>query len=123
MFTSQGQAKRFLAEKIVAQAAHEGRPLSENEQWMLGFSESDPEFVVDLARIAAFEREIPDDQYEEKIAGLIERACEVEIDANPQARAQYKEALRVLNEGDHYLAIMAERGLGRCLRPWWAFWR
>ncbi len=123
MFTSQGQAKRFLAEKIVAQAAHEGRPLSENEQWMLEFSESDPGFVVDPARVAAFEREIPDDQYEDRIAGLIERACAADIAANPEARGQYKEALRVLNEGDHYLGIIAKRGLGRSLRPWWAFWR
>lgn len=46
MFTSQGQAKRFFVEKVIAQAATEGVPLSDAEKRMLSFSESDPEFVV-----------------------------------------------------------------------------
>ena len=60
MFASQGQAKRFFVDRITAQAAKEGQPLSENERWMLSFSESDPQFVVDPARVAALEAEIPD---------------------------------------------------------------
>ena len=75
MFASQGQAKRFFVEKIVAQATREGRPLSENERWMLSFSESDPEFVVDATRVRALEAEIPDAEYERKVAGLADRAC------------------------------------------------
>jgi len=123
MFVSQGQAKRFFVERIVAQAARDGRPLSDNEQWMLSFSESDPDFVVDPARMSALEAEIPDAEYEDKVAGLAERAYASDVAASPEIVATYKEAYRVLNQGDHYLLIMLDRRLSRRLRPWWAFWR
>jgi len=123
VFTSQGQAKRFFVEKIVAQAAREGRPLSENERWMLSFSESDPEFVVDATRVRALEAEIPDAEYERKVAGLADRACTTDIASDPDALATYREAFRVLRQGDHYIIVMLEQGLSRRLRPWWAFWR
>ena len=122
MFSSQGQAKRFFADRIVAQAAREGQPLSENERWMLSFSESDPELVVDHARVAALAAEISDPDYENKIAGLIERACTADIASSPDALPSYREAFTVLNQGDHYLLIMLKRGLARWVRPWWAFW-
>jgi len=71
VFTSQGQAKRFFVDRIVAQAATDGIPLSEAERQMLGFSESDPEYVVDPALVDRLEREISDDDYEAKVANLI----------------------------------------------------
>ena len=85
MFASQGQAKRFFADKIAAQATREGHPLSENERWMLSFSESDPEFVVDHSRVTALAAEIPDAQYEDKVAGLAQRACASDIASNPRS--------------------------------------
>ena len=121
--SSQGQAKRFFVQKIVEQAMREGRPLSDNERWMLSFSESDPEFVVDVARVRALDAEIPDSEYEQKVAGLAERACATDIAADSEALATYKEAFRVLSQGDHYLLIMLRQGVSRRLRPWWAFWR
>ncbi|HXI65279.1 MAG TPA: hypothetical protein VNH14_12320 [Gemmatimonadales bacterium] len=123
MFVSQGQAKRFFIERIATQAATEGRPLSDNERWMLSFSESDPDFVVDLSRVSALAAEIPDAEYEDKIAGLAERAYASDFASSPESSATYKEAYRVLNQGDHYLLIMLDRGLSRRLRPWWAIWR
>ena len=123
MFASEGQAKRFFVDKIVGQATREGRPLSENEQWMLSFSESDPEFVVDIARVRALEAEIPDADYERKVAGLAERAYASDVAYNPEALSTYKEAFRVVSRGDHYILVMLGQGLSRRLRPWWAFWR
>jgi hypothetical protein len=121
MFPTQGQAKRFFVDRIIAQAAKEGRPLSENERWMLSFSESDPEFVVDPARVTALAAEIPDAEYEAKVSGLIERACAADIASHPDVLPTYKEAFAVLNQGDHYLLVMLKRGLARWVRPWWAF--
>ena len=123
MFTSQGQAKRFFVDRIVAQAATDGIPLSEAERQMLGFSESDPEYVVDPALVDRLEREISDDDYEAKVADLIRRAWKHDVESDPNARETYREALAVLNESDHYILIMIDRALGREWRPWWAFWR
>jgi hypothetical protein len=123
VFALQGQAKRFFVDKIIAQASREGRPLSENERWMLSFSEFDPEFVVDVARVRALEAEIPDAEYEKKVAGLAERAYESDLASDPEALSTYKDAFRVLGQGDHYILVMLGQGLSRRLRPWWAFWR
>lgn len=123
MFTSQGQAKRFFVDRIVAQAAAEGKPLSDDERQMLSFSESDPEYEVDLARVGRLENEISDDDYEAKVAGLLERAWTHDVASDGTARERYRDAATVLKQGDHYLAIMIERALGRAQRPWWAFWR
>ena len=123
MFTSQAQAKRFFVDKIAQQATREGHPLSENERWMLSFSESDPEFVVDAARVRALEAEISDAEYEKKVAGLADRAYEGDVASDPDAPASYKEAFRILGRGDHYILVMLRQGLSRRLRPWWAFWR
>ena len=123
MFTSQGQAKRFFVDKIVAQATQEGHPLSENERWMLSWSESDPDFNVDLSRASVLAAEISDEEYETKAAGLAQRAFARDIASDPGALTIYKEAYRVLNEGDHYILIILDRGLAKRLRPWWAFWK
>jgi hypothetical protein len=122
VFASQSDAKRFFVEKIVAQATREGHPLSENERWMLSFSESDPEFAVDPARVRALEAEISDADYEKKVAALAERAYERDIGSDAKATEAYKEAFGVLRRGDHYILVMLGRGLSRRLRPWWAFW-
>ena len=123
LFTSQGQAKRFFVQKIVAQATREGHPLSENAQWMLSWSESDPEFMAtfDNARVSALAAEMSDEEYEAKVAGLAQRVCAREIASDPTALATYREAYRVLNEGDHYLSIILDRGLKKWLHPWWKF--
>jgi hypothetical protein len=123
VFTSQGQAKRFFVDKIIAQAEREGHPLTENERWMLSFSESDPEFVFDPSRNAAFAAEISDADYEKKVAGLAVRAHAADVESNPDVEPTYREAYRVLAQGDHYILIMLDAGLSRRLRPWWAFWR
>jgi hypothetical protein len=120
---SESQAKHFFIDKIVAQAEREGSPLSDDERWMLGFSEYDPEFVVDVARVERFENQVPEDEYEAKIAGLIARACERDIASDRAALESYRHAYHVVNRGDHYLTIMLKPGLKRWLRPWWAFWR
>jgi hypothetical protein len=123
VFTSQGQAKRFFVDKIAAQALAEGTPLSDAEQHMLSFSESDPEFAVDPALVEKLEAEISDEEYEAKIAGLIERSWKREVETDGNAGNVYREAFTTLSQGDHYLLIMIERALRRHLRPWWALWR
>lgn len=123
MFTSQGEAKRFFVDRVVTQAAAEGRPLSDSERQMLSFSETDPEFVVDPALVERLQNEITDDAYEAQVADLLRRAWTHDVASDPNARERYGEAFGVLRQGDHYLLVMIDRALGRELRPWWAFWR
>jgi hypothetical protein len=121
VFSTEGQAKRFFVEKIVAQAAFEDLPLSDVERRMLSWSESDPEFTVDDALPRGLESEISDDDYEARVAGLVARAYRRDLAIDRSASHRYKEAYSVLKQGDHYLLIMIDRGLKRYLRPWWKF--
>jgi hypothetical protein len=123
VFTSQGQAKRFFVQKVIAQAATEGVALSDAEQRMLSCSESDPEFVVSPGLVEKLQAEISDHAYEAKIASLIEGAWKRDVESDSNARAVYREAFTVLSQGDHYLLVMIDRALRRHLRPWWAFRR
>jgi hypothetical protein len=116
MFTTQGQAKRFFVDKVAAQAAREGTPLSDAERQMLSFSESDPEFVVNPAVVEKLQAEISDEDYEAKVTGLIERSWKRDVEADSNARNVYSEAFMTLSKGDHYLLVMLNRGLRKHLR-------
>jgi hypothetical protein len=108
---AEADAKRFFIAKVTAQASAEGQPLSEDERWMLGFSESDPNFVVDPSRIAAFEREVPPKDYEARVTGLLKRSFERDVAADAQAKSIYQQALAALATGDHYVLVMIEAAL------------
>jgi len=69
VFASQGEAKRFFVERIIAQARAEGQALSALGQRVLSFSESDPEFTVDSECVTQLQAEISDEDYEAMVAG------------------------------------------------------
>jgi hypothetical protein len=123
VFTSQGQAKRFFVEKIGTQAAREGTPLSDAELQMLSFSESDPEFVVNPELVERLQAEVSDEDYEAKVAGLIERSWKHDVETDSNAGKLYSQAFTTLSQSEHYLLVMVNRGLRKHLWPWWAFWR
>ena len=116
MFTSQGDAKSFFVDKILEQAALEGTPLSTAQQWMLRFSESDPEFTVDPAMVDALADEMTDDDYEAVIAGLIQRAYARDVAQASSSRERYQSARAMIEQGDHYLLVMIDRALPG--KPW-----
>jgi hypothetical protein len=123
VFTSQGQAKRFFVDKIVAQAVTERAPLSDAERQMLSFSESDPDFAVDPALVEKLQAETSDEDYEARVAGLLERSWKRDVETDSNSGSLYRQAFTTLSQGDHYLLIMIEPALRKHLRPWWAFWR
>jgi hypothetical protein len=82
-----------------------------------------PEFVVDPALVEKLQAELSDDDYEAKIAGLIERSWKRDVETDSNAGDLYRAAFTTLSQGDHYVFIMIERALSRHLRPSWAFWR
>jgi hypothetical protein len=112
LFATQSQAKRFLVEKIVTQAVHEGSPLTEAERRMLSFSETDPESPVDRALVAQLEAEETDEQYEAKVTALLRRSYRRDVASDAKAGNLYREAHRVLRDGDHYLLVMLDRAFG-----------
>jgi len=109
---SEQEAKAFFIAAILAEASREGISVSENEQWMLRFSESDPEFQIEPERVAAFERETTPRAYEGKVAALIRRAYDNDVRSAGSAETAYQDARELLAEGDHYLSVMIDQALG-----------
>ena len=96
-------AKEFLVSQIAGEAEREGHPLSDLERKMLYFSESGWTIPDALDVSAAFDREYDTDQYEQKIAGLVQAARKR---ATGETAARWTNAIDKLAEGDHYISIM-----------------
>jgi hypothetical protein len=121
IFHTQMKAREFFEDKIVQQAAAEGVPLSADERLMLKWSESEPDSIADPDLADRLAAEISDEDYEDKIAGLLSRCYKTEIAADRGAKKAWVEAFTALNRGDYYILIMIDRAVGRQLTPWWKF--
>lgn len=119
MFHTQSEARAFFEQRILEQADAEGLPLSRDERLMLRWSESEPDSVADPALAERLASQISDDEYEEKIAGLLTRSYAADIARDPTAKKRWANAFRVLSEGDHYVLLAINRGLGPKFTPWW----
>jgi hypothetical protein len=107
---------------LLWQAEKEGVPLSEAERQLLFW---EPAFEVSERpnRLDSLLAEMSEEEYEAKIAGLIERAWKQDVAVDRDARHEYLAAFKVLRQGDHYLLVMIRRAIGEELGPWWAIWR
>lgn len=119
MFHTQSEAPAFFEQRILEQADAERLSLSSDERLMLRWSESEPESVADPALAERLTSQISDDQYEEKIAGLVTRSYAADIARDPTAKKRWADAFRVLSQGDHYILIAINRALGPKFTPWW----
>jgi hypothetical protein len=115
------EAKGVLVNEIARQANLEGISLSDLERRMLYFTESGdcPEDVFELND--AFEAEYDTSEYEKKISGLAKRAYRRLKKENSAGLQVWDQAVKKLNEGDHYIMLMV-RSRGKEKLPL-SFWK
>jgi hypothetical protein len=97
-------AQDYLAKRITEQAKLEGAPLAEVERKMLYFSEDGGLSPAMAAASEEFDRDFNQDEYEEKIGGLVHRLV-----ARPEAAAEEEDwdnAALKLCDGDNYLTVL-----------------
>ena len=97
-------AKDYLAKRITEQAQLEGTPLTEIERKMLYFTEDGGLSPAMAAVSDEFDRDYNQDDYEEKIGGLVQRFL-----ARPDAAVEQEDwdnAAIKLCDGDHYLTVL-----------------
>lgn len=102
-FSSQLDARQFLIDKITGQATRTATALSDAEQRMLRLNLDDPGSAVGIPV------EVIQDQsgaYEKKIAKLLQSAYQRDRES-PQEQQRYRDALRALQNSDHYILIIA----------------
>src|SRR5262249_10881862 len=68
---------------------------------------ADPELVDRLAA------QISDEDYEARMAGLLERSHAADVARDSSAKAMWADAFRVLKQADYYIGIMVDRAAGR----------
>jgi hypothetical protein len=101
------QAKDFLVEQTVEQAALEGVPLADVEKRMMYFTESDAASCDDpIALNDEFEAQYETKEYEAKISRLLHHAYTRLKQENPERRRNWDQAVRTLRKGDHYCLVM-----------------
>jgi hypothetical protein len=108
MFFDAKSAKTYLVGQIVAQAKRDNIPLSETEEKMLYFSETDWT-LPDIQEVSeAFERESNSVEFENKTAELVRRYLAFAREQSPSDLSLWNEAVEVLRKGDHYLLVMVD---------------
>lgn len=111
------EAKDFLVQQTAEQAALENLPLSDLEKRMMYFTETDECPEDPIALNEAFEAEYDTDEYEAKISKLMRHAHSRIKKENPEAARRWKEAIRELSKGDHYILILCGEGLNHVQIP------
>ncbi|HKW62592.1 MAG TPA: hypothetical protein VJN89_08620 [Candidatus Acidoferrum sp.] len=111
------EAKDFLVQQTAEQAALENVPLSDLEKRMMYFTETDecPEDAIALNE--AFEAEYDTDEYEAKISKLMHHARARIKKENPELAHRWREAIKELSKGDHYILILCGEGFGHVQIP------
>jgi hypothetical protein len=100
------EARDFLVQQTAEQALLEGIPLSDLEKRMMYFTESEEVSENPIKPNDAFEAEYDSDEYETKISLLLHHAYSRIEKENPQALTQWKDAIRTLSKGDHYISVL-----------------
>lgn len=105
-FHSAREAKAFLASQVAEQAQRDHVHLSEVEQKMLSFSETDWT-LPDMSEVSQeFDRDCDQDQYEEKVTTLIRHAYKRALKGSRDDYENWWSAIRLLSSEDHYVLVM-----------------
>jgi hypothetical protein len=113
------QAKDFLVEQTVEQAALEGVPIDDVEKRMMYFTESDTASCDNPIELNdEFEAEHETKEYETKISRLLHHAYKRLKEENPERARNWDKAIRTLRKGDHYLLVMVDQSRESGV-AWW----
>lgn len=105
------QAKDFLVEQATQQASLDGVPLSDVEKRMMYFTESAEATDDHLKLHDEFEAQYDTAEYEVKVSRLLHHAFVRVKKENPETARHWNEAVKVLNEGDHYILVLLDQKL------------
>lgn len=100
------QAKDFLVQQAVEQAAVEGVSLSDIEKKMMYFTESDASCENPIELNEQFEAQYDATKYETKMSRLLRHAYERLKSEDPERLREWSVSIRTLRKGDHYLLVL-----------------
>ena len=104
------EAKDFLVQQTAEQAQLEGVPLSELEKRMMYFTESGYVPEDPIALNEEFEAKYDTQEYEQKVAKLLDHAYKRVSEESEAKRKIWDDAIDTLRAGDHYLLVLWDLG-------------
>ncbi len=102
------EAKDFLVGQVVQQAALKGVALSDLERRMMYFTESADTVEEPGALTEEFDAQYDMQEYESKISSLFQAAYKRLQKENPVSIDKWKEYVRFLKKGDHYILVLCK---------------
>lgn len=100
------EAKDFLVAQAVQQAAIDRVQLSDLEKRMMYFTEGPDAVENPIELNEAFEAEYDTAEYESKLSRLFDNARARLKKQDPSTLTRWKEAIRELQKGDHYILVL-----------------
>jgi hypothetical protein len=100
--SSQGEAKRFLVDLISREAQRQGEALSDVDVRVLLFSVDEPQSGEGIPEERLLDN---DSDFEERMRFLFGSAYKK---AGSDEKTKIMQAIREVNEGDHYVAVIAQ---------------
>lgn len=100
------EAKDFLVEQATQQASLDGVSLSDLEKRMMYFTESADAVENPITLNEEFEEKYDMEEYEAKVGGLLRRAYARLQRENAPNVERWKESVRFLQKGDHYILVL-----------------
>jgi len=104
------EAKDFLVQETAKQASIEGVPLSELEKRMMYFTESGYVPEDPIALNEEFEAQYNTEEYEQKLAALLDHAYKRVRGESEAKRKIWDAAIDALRAEDHYLLVLWDLG-------------
>ena len=105
------EAKDFLVQQAAEQAALENVPFSDLEKRVMYFTEAGDCPEDPIALNDAFEAEYNSAVYEKKISRLMAQVYHRIRQRGPERLRLWKEAVRTLRKGDHYILVFLPQSM------------
>ena len=115
-FSDELKAKQFFIDKVSRQAQKSGVALTDAEKYMLTRTGTGKGSPIDKNIINQFHAETTYGEFEQKVASLLKKAYETEINGSDGKKEVYRNAYKALRQGDHYIQMMIDDSIGTKLK-------
>lgn len=113
------EAKDFLVQHTLDQARLEGVPLSDLEKRMMYFTEGKDAVEDPITLNDEFDGQCDSGEFEHKVSRLMRHAYARLKKEEPGNTLKWKEAIRTLRNGDHYILVLAGQHLAHGSARYW----
>jgi hypothetical protein len=115
-FSNEFKARQFFIDRVSRQAEKNGVSLTDAEKNMLTRTGTENKSPIDKNITNQFHAETTYGEFEQKVASLLKKAYEAEVNGDDGKKEVYRNAYKALRQGDHYIQMMIDDSIGAKLK-------